>query len=213
VRHFGRKNGGSGWFRRMDLHQGGKGRQPVTELLIAWSGGDEKALQRLLPLVYQELRRQAARYFRQERRDHTLQATALVHEAFVKLVDQRRVQWRNRSHFFAVSATLMRRILVDHARRRRYLKRGGAAGSLRLDDVAIVASREQPDLVALDDALKELAELDAEQSRIVELRFFGGLSHQEIADALGLSVPTIERRWRLARAWLFERLAASGPAE
>jgi RNA polymerase sigma-70 factor (ECF subfamily) len=179
----------------------------VTRLLLAWRGGDERALERLIPLVYGELRRLAGRYLSRERAGHTLETHDLIHEAFLRLIDQRQVDWRNRSHFFAIAAQMMRRILVDHARRRGYRKHGGDVRRLMLDDVPDLAVQRDMDLVALDEALTELAEVDGELAKIVELRFFGGLEHDEIAAALGVSNPTVRRRWRMAKAWLYRRLA------
>lgn len=182
----------------------------VTGFLIAWHGGDEQALERLIPLVYGELRRLAGRYLNRERARHTLETHDLIHEAFLRLVDQRQVDWRNRAHFFAIAAQMMRRILVDHARRRGSRKHGGGVWQLVLDDVPDLSPRRDVDLVALDEALGELARVDGELAKVVELRFFGGLAHDEIAAVLGLSNPTVRRRWRLAKAWLYRRLAAEG---
>jgi len=179
----------------------------VTRLLLEWRGGDERALERLIPLVYGELRRLAGRYLNRERVGHTLETHDLIHEAFLRLIDQRQVDWRNRSHFFAIAAQMMRRILVDHARRRGYRKHGGDVRRLMLDDVPDLAIQRDMDLVALDEALSELAEVDGELAKVVELRFFGGLDHDEIAAALGVSNPTVRRRWRMAKAWLYRRLA------
>lgn len=175
----------------------------VNHLLAAWRGGDDSALDKLTPLVYGELRRLAKHYMRGERREHTLQPTALVNEAYLRLIDYREIQWQSKAHFFAVAATLMRRILVDHARGRNYAKRGGAAQQrLSLSKVDRFAGKVDVDLVALDDALKTLAEMNEQQSRIVELRFFGGLNIEETAEVLGVSHATIERDWAVARAWL-----------
>jgi RNA polymerase sigma factor (TIGR02999 family) len=175
--------------------------QPVTELLERWAGGDEGALQSLVPLVYEELRRQARQYLRKERPDHTLQGTALVHEAYLRLCKQRPTQFANREHFFAISAQLMRQLLVEHARRHRAAKRGGGH-KLALDEELAPPNTESVDLVALDDALHELAQLDARQSHIVELRFFAGLSIAEIARVMHISPTTVKRDWATARAWL-----------
>jgi RNA polymerase sigma factor (TIGR02999 family) len=185
----------------------------VTGLLVEWSNGDEAALEKLTPLVYDELRRVAARYLSRERAGHTLQATALVHEAFVRLVDQRRVQWRNTLHFVALAAQMMRRILVDHARSHAYAKRGGGAKKLSLDEAGELASQQIPDLLEVDVALDRLAGLDPELSRVVELRFFGGMKNEEIADVLGVSAPTVVRRWRLAKAWLYRHLSGESTDE
>jgi RNA polymerase sigma factor (TIGR02999 family) len=173
----------------------------VTQLLERWAGGDEGALKSLVPLVYDELRRQARQYFRKERPDHTLQSTALVHEAYLRLCKQGPTQFANREHFFAVAAQLMRQILVEHARRHRAAKRGGGH-KLALDEAVAPPNTEDLDLVALDDALQELARLDARQSQIVELRFFAGLSIAEIARVLRISPATVKRDWVTARTWL-----------
>ena len=179
----------------------------VTQALRELSEGHESAPDKLLPLVYHELRKLAQGYLQAERPDHTLQATALVHEAYIRLVDWKNVSWQNRAHFFALAAQVMRRILVDHARTRQAQKRGGGMTKLSLDD-AISFPREQRavDLVVLDDALKELAELDPTQSKIVELRFFGGLTIEETAEALRLSPATVKREWTMAKAWLHKTL-------
>jgi len=178
----------------------------VTKLLLAWNAGDEQALERLLPLVYQELRGLARHYMAQERVGHTLQASALVNEAYLKLVDNRRVHWQNRAHFFGVSAQLMRRILVDFARRRHYLKRGGGARQVTLHEEMVISRNASKDLVAIDDALKALEAFDARKARVVEMRFFGGLSAEETAEALKVSVETVQRDWKLAKAWLHAEL-------
>ncbi len=182
--------------------------QDVTQLLIDWSDGNREALDKLLPLVYQELRRLADRYLRRERSDHTLQATALVHEAYLKLIDQRNVHWQNRAHFFGVAAQAMRRILVDHARAHQSAKRGSGGLKLSIDE-GLEVSEEQPaaDMVALDDALNALAEIDPQKSRIVELRFFGGLSIEETAEVLGIGTATVIRQWRMAKAWLYNEVS------
>lgn len=180
----------------------------VTRLLADLEAGQPGAETELLPLVYAELRRVAAGYMRRERPGHTLQATALVHEAYIQLVDQTRVTWRNRAHFFAVAAQIMRRILVDHARAHRAQKRGGDARKLTLEEAIGVFGARDVALEALDDALSTLAQLDPRQGRIVELRFFGGLTIDETAEVLGVSAPTVEREWRMARAWLHSQLAA-----
>jgi RNA polymerase sigma factor (TIGR02999 family) len=178
----------------------------VTSLLAAWSQGDASALDQLIPIVYQDLRRVAARRLRAERSAHTLSATALVHETYLRLMGQHPSHLENRAHFFAVASELMRRILVDHARRRGASKRGGAAVRLTLDDAMAVGPAPDLDLVAVDEALTELATLDPRQARIVELRFFGGLSVEEAAHVLGISRATVERDWGLARAWLYRQL-------
>ena len=169
---------------------------------MAWRAGDNAALDKLTPLVYGELRRLAKHYMRGERMEHTLQATALVNEAYLRLIDYKEMQWQSKAHFFAVAATLMRRILVDHARGRNYAKRGGLQQRLSLSKVDRFADKPDVDLVALDDALKALAEMNEQQSRLVELRFFGGLTIEETAEVLGVSHATVERDWAVARAWL-----------
>jgi RNA polymerase sigma factor (TIGR02999 family) len=181
--------------------------QNVTKLLVLWSKGDQAALEALVPLVYEELRRVARYYLRQEKQNHTLSSTALVHEAYLKLVNQKDVNWQNRAHFFGVAAQMMRRILVDHARRRAYAKRGGGAMTLALDEAIGTPKRREVDLVALDDALDSLAKLDERQSRMVELRFFGGLSIEETSEVLGVSAPTVKREWASARAWLYREIS------
>jgi RNA polymerase sigma factor (TIGR02999 family) len=178
----------------------------VTELLLAWGQGDPAALDQLIPSVYDELHRLAQHYMRREAPGHTLQTTALVNEAYLRLVDQN-VSWRNRAHFIGVAAQLMRRILVDHARAHRYAKRGGGQFQVTLDAVAEMAEGRSPDLVALDDALMSLAALNPQQARIVELRYFGGLTIEETAEVLGVSDTTVEREWRVARAWLRRELS------
>lgn len=179
----------------------------VTRLLREWSGGNEKALEDLLPLVYGELRRLARHFLSGERPDHTLQATALVHEAYLKLVGQDAVAWQGRAHFIGVAATLMRRILVDHARAHRAEKRGGGVQRLTLDEAVSFFQQRDVDLVALDEALADLAQQDPRQSRVVELRFFGGLTIEETAEALGLAPTTVKREWNMAKAWLHQRIA------
>ena len=182
---------------------------PVTELLVRWREGDREALDALVPLVYEELRRIAQRYLRNERPSHTLQSTALVNEAYVRMLAQDFPQWHNRAHFFAVAAQLMRQILVDYARNQRAAKRGGGACKLALDEAAENPLPMDVDVVALDDALKILATMDEQQSRVVELRFFGGLSIDDTAEALGISSSTVKRDWVTARAWLFRELDRS----
>lgn len=174
----------------------------ITQLLKEWGNGDQAARDRLMPLVYEELRRMAHQHMRMERPGHTLQTSALVHETFMRLVDQTDVQWQNRAHFFGIAAQMMRRILVDHARARQYAKRGGGAGRVCLDEVAIVSEERAADVVALDDALTSLAAVDQRKSKIVELRFFGGLSIDETAAVLAVSPGTVMRDWTLAKAWL-----------
>ena len=179
----------------------------VTRLLQAWSEGDEGALQKLMPLVYKELHRLARRYMAGESPGHTLQTSALVNEAYLRLVDVKKVNWQNRAHFFGVSAQLMRRILVDFARSRHSLKRGGDAPTVSLEEGLIVTSARGADLVALDDALKALAAMDPRRSRVVELRFFGGLSAEESAEVLKVSAETVMHDWKLAKVWLLRELS------
>lgn len=176
--------------------------QNITHLLKEWSDGDQQALDELTPLVYEELRQQAARYLRKERPGHSLQATALINEAFLRLIDVKNVEWQSRAHFFAIAANLMRRILVDHARRRDAEKRGGTQMRLTLDDTIAIAREPDVDLLAIDEALNRLAAIDEQQARVVELRFFSGLSVEETAAALGVSPKTVKRDWSVARAWL-----------
>jgi RNA polymerase sigma factor (TIGR02999 family) len=175
-------------------------------MLVDWSRGDQQALAELMPLVYDELRQIAARYLRREHPGHTLQTTALVHEAYLRLIDQKHVNWQNRAHFFGIAAQMMRRILVDHARGQRTDKRGGGATKLSLDEAIGLAEEREVDLVALDDALTNLAAMDAQQSRIVELRFFGGLTVEEVAEVIGVSPATVKREWSMAKAWLYREL-------
>jgi len=178
----------------------------VTDLLVAWSGGDQQALEKLMPLVHGELRRLARRQMAGERQGHTLQTTALINEAYLRLIDLTRIRWQDRAHFLAISARLMRRILVDHARTRQYAKRGGGAAKVSFDEALEVSSDARPDLVALDDALQALAAVDSRKSQVVEMRFFGGLSVEETAQALGVSPETVMRDWRLAKVWLLREL-------
>jgi RNA polymerase sigma factor (TIGR02999 family) len=183
--------------------------EDVTQLLLAWSKGDQAAFDQLMPLVYEELRKLAKRYMRQQRPGHTLQTTALVNEAYLQLIRSDQVRWQNRAHFFAISAQLMRRILVDSARARQNLKRGGGAQRLTLDDTLQISAGRATELVALDDALSALAKLNERQSQVVELRYFGGLSEEEVAAVLNISPRTVRRDWRLARAWLYYELSRS----
>lgn len=183
----------------------GSGRE-VTELLVNWSNGDQEALEQLMPLVYGELRRLAGSHLRRERQEHTLQSTALVHEAFLRLVNQRDVHWRSRAHFYGIAAQMIRRILVDHARSQQAGKRGSGAIRLELDEAMAVSSQRELDLVGLDDALERLAALDERQGRIVELRFFAGLSVEETAEVMHLSPATVKREWSSARAWLYREI-------
>ncbi len=180
--------------------------EEITQLLLAWGKGDEEAFDRLMPLVYDEMRKIARRYMSRQRPDHTLQTTALVNEAYLRLIDSSKVQWQNRAHFYAISAQLMRRILVDFARARTNQKRGGGAQKVVLDEALTLTSEPGADLIALDDALNELAKLDRRQSQIVELRYFGGLSEDETAEILDISARTVRRDWSLARAWLYRQL-------
>lgn len=183
----------------------------VTRLLRDWGSGDQQALEKLVPLIYKELRQLAHTCLYRERPGHTLQTTALVHEAYLKLIDQREARWQNRAHFFAIAAQAMRRILVDSARRHTALKRGGLAENLALDEVANVSLEPDPILLPLNEALNKLADFDSQQSRIVELRFFGGLTIEETAEVMKLSSDTIKREWAMARAWLRQALADPAP--
>ena len=181
-------------------------RRDVTELLLAWNTGDRTALDCLMPLVYEELRRLARRYMRSENSAHSLQATVLVNEAYIRLVDQQRVNWKNRAHFFGAAAQIIRRVLVEHARARGRLKRGGDALKVPFDGESDPRSEVQWDLIALDDALNQLTKLDPQQERVVELRYFTGLSIEETAEALSISPATVKRDWATARAWLFREM-------
>ena len=181
----------------------------ITQLLAEWSEGNQAALDQLYPLVYNELRRLAHGYLRRERKGHTLQTTALINEAYLRLVDQKHVHWANRSHFFGISAQIMRRILIDHARRYDYAKRGGGAQRISLDEAAIVAKQRGQALLMLDEALKSLAKIDPRRSQVVELRYFGGLNNEEIAGVLKISENTVMRDWNMARAWLYQELSGS----
>jgi len=181
----------------------------ITQLLAEWSEGNQAALDKLYPLVYNELRRLAHGYLRRERKGHTLQTTALINEAYLRLVDQKHVHWANRSHFFAISAQIMRRILIDHARRYDYAKRGGGAQRISLDEAAVVAKERARELLMLDEALNGLAKIDPRRGRVVELRYFGGLNNEEIAAVLKISENTVTRDWNMARAWLYQELSGS----
>jgi len=181
--------------------------QEVTQLLVAWSQGDEAARDQLMPLVYGELHRMAERYLNQESPGHTLQTTALIHEAYLRLVGPQTPHWQNRAHFFGVAAQVMRHILVDHARSRGYAKRGGAAQMVPLEQAALVSAEQAAEVVALDEALSALAAFDERKSRVVELRYFGGLSLEETAAVLKVSTDTVKRDWRLAKAWLLNELS------
>ena len=179
----------------------------VSELLVKWNHGDQEALNQLMPLVYDELRQLARRYLRQERPDHTLQTTALVHEAYLKLIDQKLHDWQNRMHFFAITAQMMRRILVDYARGHQARRRGGAHFvKLSLDEAPEVPDVKSPDLIMLDEALNELSTMDPQQSRIVELRVFGGLTVEETAEVMKISPRTVKREWSMARTWLHQQM-------
>jgi RNA polymerase sigma factor (TIGR02999 family) len=181
--------------------------EQVTQLLVKWGNGDEDSLKALIPLVYQELQRVARHHLRHERADHTLQSAALVHEAYIRLVDQRNANWRNRNQFFGVASQLMRRILVDYARRRTALRRGAGDTKLSLDEDLAAPGQQDIDVLAVDDALSTLSKMDLQQSRIVELRFFSGLSIQETADVLGISPATVKREWSIAKAWLYLQIS------
>ena len=174
----------------------------VTQLLVSLSKGNQEAVSKLIPLVYEELRRLARHYMRRERSDHTLQTTALVHEAYLRLVEQRETNWQNRAHFFAIAAQLMRRILLDHARACRTDKRGGEHERLPLEETLVFSPKKSEELIALDEALNRLSELSPRQSQIIELRFFGGLTVEETAEVLGIAPKTVKRDWSVARAWL-----------
>lgn len=192
-----------GWMKTLTAND-------LTGLLVEWAQGDKAALDRLTPLVYDEIRRIAHRYIQREREGHTLQTTALINEAYLRLAGSQNVDWQNRSHFFAVTAQVMRHILIDHARRRRYVKHGGEAQRVAFDvamnETASMSKARATELLALDEALEELAQLDARKSRVVELRYFGGLSLEETAEVLEVSVMTVRRDWRAAKAWLYQRV-------
>lgn len=179
----------------------------ITQLLVAWSHGEETALQTLTPIIYEELRRLAQSYMRQERAGHTLQSTAVVHEAFIRLIDQN-VEWKSRAHFFAIAAKMMRRILVDHARARSTSKRGAGMPRVAMDVQAVASQERSVDLMALDEALQHLAKIDPQRGRIVELKYFGGLSNEESANVLGISPATVQRQWSGAKAWLYRELSS-----
>ena len=182
----------------------------ITKLLEQWSDGNQTALDKLYPLVYEELRRLARSYMKREPKGHTLQTTALINEAYVRIVDQKSVHWQNRSHFFAISAQIMRRILVDHARRYLHAKRGGGARRVSLDEAMIVAAERSEEVLMLDEALSNLARMDPRRCQVVELRYFAGLNNQEIASVLHISENTVMRDWNLARAWLYQQLGGVG---
>lgn len=184
----------------------------VTQLLVQSSQGDRAAMDQLMPLVYDELRRLAHAYLRRERSDHTLQGTALVHEVYLRLIDQHSVKWQNRAHFFAMASQMIRRILVDHARGQKAAKRGSGAVKITLDDAVGLPGQRDLDLIALDDSLTSLAAIDPDQCRVVELRFFGGLSIEETAEVMNVSAATVNREWSAARAWLFRELTRKSAA-
>ena len=181
--------------------------QEVTPLLVDWRNGNRAALEKLMPLVYDELRRLAKHYMARENPGHTLQTTALVNEAYLRLIGQQQVEWQNRAHFFAIAAQIMRHLLVDHARSHQYAKRGGGAQQVTLDEVAIVSRECSADVLALDEALSRLAAIDPRKSQLVELRYFGGLSTEETAEVLGVSEITVKREWQKAKAWLYRELS------
>lgn len=182
----------------------------LTDLLVDWRRGDQSALAKLTPLVYDELRRMAHRYVQRERSGHTLQTTALVHEVYLRLAGDQQIEWRDRAHFFAVSAQVMRHILIDHARRRRYVKHGGDAPHVSLDDTNAMTQERAKELVALDEALADLTKFDQRKAKVVELRYFGGLSLEETAEVIEVSKMTVRRDWRAAKAWLFRRMKDEG---
>ncbi len=181
--------------------------ESVSELLNAWSHGDQEALDKLIPLVYEELRRQASRYLRRELPGHTLQTTALVHEAYLRLIEQKDMRWQNRAQFFGIAAQLMRRILVDHARAKHRAKRGGGNLRMTLNEATTIAKSRSIDLIALDEALSRLAEIDLQQCKVVELRFFSGLNVEETAEVLRISPATVKRDWSVAKAWLHREIS------
>ena len=191
---------------------GGEPQHEVTRILQDWSGGDPDAPERLMPYVYDELRRLARAFLSRERGGHTLQPTALVNEAYLRLVDQTRVNWQNRAHFYGIASSMMRRVLIDHARAHATEKRGGAAIHLSLDDVQVPLAQRASDFVALDEALEKLEQFDGRKCRIVEMRFFGGLKDEEIAEVLGVATRTVLRDWKKARLWLYRELSQESPA-
>jgi RNA polymerase sigma factor (TIGR02999 family) len=185
----------------------------VTQLLMEWRDGDETALCKLIPIVHDELRRLAHYYMRRERAGHTLQTSALINEAYIRLVDHRGMRWQNRAHFYGVAAQAMRRVLVDHARSRGYLKRGGGVPTVPLDEAVLLSQKKASELIALDDALKDLESIDPEKSKIVEMRYFGGMTVEETAEALGVSPVTVMRHWSTAKAWLLRALSSGDYTE
>lgn len=184
--------------------------QSITQLLVQWRGGDKAALDKLIPIVEKELRRLASYYMRQQRPGHTLQTSALVNEAYLRLIDYKNMNWQNRAHFFAMAAQAMRRVLVHHARSRNYAKRGGGALNVTLDETVVVGQHRAAELIALDDALTDLGKIDPRMSRVVELRYFGGMSVEETAAALGISAITVKREWKAAKGWLLRELSNRG---
>lgn len=184
--------------------------EEVSQLLKEWSNGDQAALDRVVPIVYQELRRLAHHYMRRERPGHTLQTTALVNEAYMRLADYKKMRWQSRAHFFAVAAQVMRRILVEQARSKNFAKRGGGAEKISLDETAVVSAGRSAEVIAVDDALTELESWDPRKARIVELRFFGGLSIEETAEVMKISPTTVQREWRSAKAWLYKAISEGG---
>ena len=178
--------------------------QNITGLLLDWQQGDQSAIEKLTPIIYDELRRIAHRYVRRERQGHTLETTALVNEAYLRVARQQQMKWQNRAHFFAVTAQVMRHILIDHARRRRYLKHGGEGQTVALEEASMMSDERAQEIIALDEALRELAKVDPRKSRVVELRYFGGLSLEETAEVLNISLMTVRRDWRAAKAWLYK---------
>ena len=191
---------------------GGEPQHEVTQILHEWSGGDAQAPERLMPLVYDELRRLAQAFLHGERSNHTLQPTALVNEAYVRLVDQTRVNWQNRTHFYAIASRMMRRVLIDHARAHATEKRGGSAIHLSLENVQVPLEQRAAGFIALDEALKKLEEMDERKCKVVEMRFFGGLSDEEMAEVLGVTTRTVLRDWKKARLWLYRELSQNQPA-
>jgi RNA polymerase sigma factor (TIGR02999 family) len=198
---------------RVNMTRSTPTRLEVTQLLIDWSKGSQDAFKQLYPLVYEELRRLAHRYMAKERRGHTLQTTAVVHEAYLRLIDQKHVQWQNRVHFFAIASQMMRRILITHAQSHAYAKRGGGALKVSLDEAAVLSQERASDLIALDEALKGLTAIDPRRSQVVELRFFGGLSNEEIAEVLNISTNTVTRDWSVAKAWLHREVSKEQEGE
>jgi len=184
----------------------------LTELLRGWNGGDQKALERIVELAYPELRKMARRSLRRERPEHTIQATALVHEAYLRLVDVRQMRWQDRAHFFAITAKVMRRILIDHARAQGCSKRGGEMRRMSLDDALMISPESDPEIVRLDEALEDLAKFDSRKAQVVEMRYFGGLTSDEIASVLGISTQSVNRDWSLAKAWLVREMTRQEPS-